>query len=129
MGRGWRAENLRSPRALTQNDTMKRYFVYILSSRSRRLYIGVTNDLERRVFEHKNKFVEGFARKYNIDRLVYFEEFGDIREAITREKQLKGWLREKKIALIEGSNPSWRDLGQERFDGSRALSERNLQTE
>ncbi len=88
----------------------KRYFVYIMASKSRRLYIGVTNDLERRVFEHKSKSIEGFTAKYNIDRLVYFAETGDVVAAIEREKQLKGWLRAKKIILIEAMNPSWEDL-------------------
>ena len=82
------------------------YFVYIMPSKSRRLYIGVTNNLERRVFEHKNKLVEGFTAKYNIDRLVYFAETGDVMAAMEREKQLKGWLRAKKIALIDSQNPS-----------------------
>ena len=82
------------------------YFVYIMPSKSRRLYIGVTNNLERRVFENKNKLVEGFTAKYNIDRLVYFAETGDVMAAMEREKQLKGWLRAKKIALIDSQNPS-----------------------
>jgi putative endonuclease len=90
--------------------TERSYFVYILASKSRRLYVGVTNNLERRVWEHKNKVVEGFTSKYNIDRLVYFEEGGEALSAIEREKQIKGWLREKKIALIESVNPSWDDL-------------------
>jgi putative endonuclease len=94
----------------------RNYFVYIMGSKSRRLYIGVTNDLERRVFEHKSKFVEGFTAKYNIDRLVYFAETGDVTVAIEREKQLKGWLRAKKIALIESENPLWDDLSHGWFD-------------
>jgi putative endonuclease len=77
------------------------YYVYILASKSRRLYIGVTNDLERRLYEHKNKLADGFTKRYSIDRLVYYEEGSDILSAIEREKQLKGWLRVKKIALIE----------------------------
>ncbi len=93
----------------------KRYFVYIMASKSRRLYIGVTNDLERRVFEHKSKSIEGFTAKYNIDRLVYFAETGDVVAAIEREKQLKGWLRAKKIALIQSENPAWTDLSRDRF--------------
>ena len=91
------------------------YFVYIVASKSRRLYIGVTNHLERRVFEHKSKLVECFTTKYNIDRLVYFAETGDAVAAIEREKQLKGWLRAKKIALIESENPSWADLSRDWF--------------
>jgi putative endonuclease len=87
-----------------------RYFVYILASKSRRLYIGVTNDLERRVFEHKQHLVDGFTKQYRIDRLVYFEETSDVMSAIAREKEIKGWLREKKVALIESANPTWEDL-------------------
>ncbi|MBI4335964.1 MAG: GIY-YIG nuclease family protein, partial [Candidatus Omnitrophica bacterium] len=74
------------------------------------LYIGVTNNLEKRVYEHKNKLIVGFTKKYNITKLVYFEETNDANEAITREKQLKGWLRRKKIDLIESTNPYWKDL-------------------
>jgi putative endonuclease len=89
------------------------YFVYILAGKSRRLYIGMTNDLERRTYEHKNKFFKGFTEKYNIDRVVYFEETGDVIAAIEREKQLKGWRRERKIALIESINPTWEDLSEQ----------------
>lgn len=88
---------------------MKSYFVYILANHSRRLYTGVTNDLERRMAEHKEKRVPGFSKRYNFHRLVYFEETNDIRAAITREKQIKGWLRKKKIELIESVNPTWKD--------------------
>jgi len=90
--------------------SQRSYYVYILASKSRRLYIGVTNDLERRVYEHKNKLADGFTKKYGIDRLVYYEEGGDVLFAIEREKQLKGWLRAKKIVLIESMNPAWDDL-------------------
>lgn len=86
------------------------YYVYISASKSRRLYIGVTNDLSRRMWEHKNKVVEGFTKQYNIDRLVYFEDTTDVKSAIEREKQLKGWRREKKITLIETINAAWEDL-------------------
>ena len=89
---------------------MKSYYVYIMASKSRTLYIGVTGNLERRVFEHKSKLVEGFTRKYNVTELVYYEETNDVQNAIAREKQLKGWLRAKKIALIESLNPEWKDL-------------------
>jgi len=81
-----------------------------MTNKSRTLYTGVTNDLERRVYEHKQKLVPGFTSKYNITRLVYFETTEDIRAAIEREKQIKGWLRSKKVALIESENPEWRDL-------------------
>ncbi len=91
---------------------MKHYFVYILTNRSRTLYTGVTNHLERRVWQHKQGAVPGFTSKYRIDRLVYFESFRDIRVAIRREKQIKGWRREKKIALITSKNPGWKDLSE-----------------
>jgi putative endonuclease len=89
---------------------MKEYYVYIMTNKSRTLYAGVTNDLERRVFEHKNKLVQGFTSKYNITRLVWYEMFGDIHQAIESEKRIKGWVRAKKIALIELRNPEWKDL-------------------
>ena len=101
-----------------QNDgeaggVMKSYWVYIMASASRVLYIGVTNDLERRVFQHREKLVPGFTARYNVRELVYFEVFGDVRAAIAREKELKGWLRKRKIALIESLNPHWKDLSAE----------------
>lgn len=89
---------------------MKKYYVYIMASKSRVLYTGVTNNLERRVYEHKNKLVEGFTSKYNVNWLVFFEETNDVHAALNREKQIKGWLRSKKIALIESLNPQWKDL-------------------
>jgi putative endonuclease len=89
---------------------MKRYYVYIMTNRSGTLYVGVTNDLQRRVWEHKQKLIEGFTKRYNITRLVYYEETPDVTAAIAREKQIKGWLRKKKIALIESLNPGWKDL-------------------
>lgn len=92
---------------------MRQYYVYIMTNASRTLYTGVTNNLERRVFEHKNHLVEGFTTKYKITKLVYFEETSDITAAITREKQIKGWLRRKKVALIESVNPEWQDLSAE----------------
>ena len=93
--------------------TEKIYYVYILTNKSRTLYTGVTSNLERRIFEHKNKLMPGFTSKYNITKLVYFESTPDINAAIAREKQIKGWLRAKKIALIETVNPEWRDLSGE----------------
>ena len=81
-----------------------------MTNKSRTLYTGVTNDLERRVYEHKKKLVPGFTTKYNITQLVYFEVTQDVGVAIAREKQIKGWLRTKKIALIDSVNPEWRDL-------------------
>jgi len=86
------------------------YCVYILANRSRNLYTGVTNDLERRLTEHREGTVRGFTSRYNISALVYFEAFGDVRDAIAREKEIKGWRREKKIWLIQRRNPLWDDL-------------------
>jgi putative endonuclease len=91
----------------------KTYWVYIMSSASRTLYAGVTNDLERRVAEHKDRIGSRFTSRYNVIRLVYFEEFRDVNDAIAREKQIKGLLRAKKIALVETINPRWRDLSAE----------------
>jgi putative endonuclease len=89
----------------------KSYWVYILASRiGGTLYIGVTNDLVRRVYEHKMKYVEGFTSKYDVDRLVYFEQYGDIEAAVLREKRLKKWNRAWKIRLIEDLNPNWDEL-------------------
>ena len=87
------------------------YFVYILASRKNgTLYVGVTNDLARRISEHKSKLVPGFTRKYSVDQLVYFEQYASILEARAREHALKRWRRAWKIALIEKLNPDWRDL-------------------
>jgi putative endonuclease len=92
---------------------MKQYYVYIMTNKSRTLYTGVTNNLRRRVFEHKHHLIDGFTKKYNITKLVYYEETNDITEAIAREKQIKGWLRKKKIALIESINAEWKDLSRD----------------
>src|SRR3989344_1445653 len=90
---------------------MKHYHVYILTNKSNKvLYTGVTNDLLRRVYEHRAKLIDGFTKKYNLNKLIYFEEFTDINEAIAAEKKIKGWLRRKKIKLIESKNPKWNDL-------------------
>jgi len=89
---------------------MNTYHVYIMASASRTIYIGVTNNLERRIWQHKTGQYEGFSKRYRTTRLVHIEEFGDVHEAIAREKQLKGWLRAKKVALIEEGNPRWNDL-------------------
>jgi putative endonuclease len=96
---------------------MKTYYVYIMTNRSRTLYTGVTKNPERRVLEHKRKLIPGFTAKYNIHKLAYFETYGDIRAAIAREKQIKGWLRSKKVALIESRNPDWKDLSAEWYGG------------
>jgi len=90
---------------------MRQYFVYIMTNRSRTLYTGMTNNLERRVEEQRSKLVPGFTSKYNITQLVYWEEYKDVRDAIAREKEIKGRLRSKKISLIESINPHWDDLG------------------
>ena len=91
---------------------MKQYYAYIMTNNSGTLYTGVTDDLVRRVYEHKNKLIEGFTKKYNITKLIYYEITGDVKAAIQREKQIKGWLRRKKIALIEVANPEWHDLSE-----------------
>ena len=88
------------------------YFVYIMSGNSGTLYIGMTNSIYRRALQHKRGDVEGFAAKYGCDRLVYYEGFDDVRKAIDRERQLKRWTRNKKIALIESKNPRWEDLAE-----------------
>ena len=92
---------------------MKRYYVYILSNASKTLYVGFTSDLGRRVYEHKQKAKPGFSARYNVGRLVYFEETGNPRAAIAREKEIKGWTRARKIALVESMNPKWRDLSED----------------
>ena len=92
------------------------YCTYIMASRSHTLYIGVTGNLLRRVFQHKWREHDGFIRRYNCDRLVWFERHSDVCEAIAREKELKGWRREKKIALIEAINPVWEDLSRDWYD-------------
>ncbi len=97
-----------------------RYFVYIMSSRSRVLYVGLTNDLERRVLEHQSMQVPGFTQKYRVTRLVWFEEFQDIRTAIEREKQIKAWRRSKKIDMIQSFNPIFTNLFQTRDPSLRS---------
>lgn len=86
-------------------------YIYIMTNQGNTvLYTGVTSDLGKRVFQHRQKLVEGFTKKYNVNKLVYYETFDEIMEAITREKQIKGWIREKKIHLIKSTNPKWKDL-------------------
>ena len=89
------------------------FYVYLLASRSRVLYTGITNNLERRLREHRLGEREGFTKRYRVHRLVCFECYRDVRAAIAREKQIKGWRREKKVALIEAANPTWEDLAPE----------------
>jgi len=92
------------------------YYVYILTNKTNTvLYVGVTNDLQRRTFEHKNKQTEGFSKKYNLSKLIYFEATPNIDDAIAREKQLKGWRRKKKAELISENNPDWEDLYNKNF--------------
>ena len=111
-GTGERSEGVTSQR------TMNEYHVYIMTNHSRTLYTGVTNDLKRRVYQHKHKLIPGFTSKYNITQLVYFETTTDVKAAVAREKQIKGWLKETKIALIDSINPQWQDLSVELFDES-----------
>jgi putative endonuclease len=92
---------------------MREFYVYILASRTAVLYVGVTNDLERRVCEHKRKLVPGFTAKYNVNNLVYYETFPTAPQAIEAEKKIKGWTRAKKITLVEAQNPKWRDLAED----------------
>jgi putative endonuclease len=90
---------------------MKQFWVYILTNKINTvLYIGITNDLERRISEHKQKLIDGFTKKYNITKLVYLEEFSNPTDAIAAEKRIKGWKRWKKVALIQSKNPLWKDL-------------------
>ncbi len=91
------------------------YDVYILAGVSGTLYTGMTNDLVRRVAEHRSKRLPGFTRRYNVTRLVYLEETPEVTSAIAREKQIKAWHRSKKVALIESTNPTWRDLAADWF--------------
>ena len=92
----------------------KTYYVYLLTNWNNQvMYVGVTNDLERRIYEHKNKLVDGFTKKYNVEKLVYFETVSDVLAAIEREKQIKKWRREKKNQLVIEMNPEWKDLSLE----------------
>ena len=97
-----------------------------MTNRTRRLYIGVTNDLGRRVYEHKHRLVPGFTSKYFLERLVYYEDTDDIGAAIAREKELKGWRRAKKIALIQKVNPQWSDLSRDLLDRVAASPDKSL---
>ena len=89
---------------------MHTYYVYIVASLQKALYVGMTNDLRRRMYEHKTGAIPGFTARYRVNRLVYFETHTDVRAAISREKQLKGWLRKRKVALIQAENAEWEDL-------------------
>jgi putative endonuclease len=98
----------------------KSYFVYIMGSLSGTLYTGITSRLTPRAWEHKNKVNAGFTAKYDVDRLLYYEQYSSVISAITREKQIKGMRRSKKIALIQSINPSWKDLSREWFESLSA---------
>ena len=102
---------------------MNQYYVYIMTNKSGTLYTGVTNNLERRVFEHKHHLVKGFTKKYKITKLVYYEACNDVLAAIRREKEIKGWLRKKKIALINSANTGWKDLSKGWYRDSSLCSE------
>jgi len=101
----------------------RRFFVYIMASRSRTLYTGVTNNLIRRSAQHKRGDKPGFTSRYRVHRLVYVESFSDVRAAISREKQIKSWRREKKLALIEQANPAWQDLSDAWFRKTSAVAD------
>ena len=102
---------------------MKEYYVYILSNQMNSvLYIGVSNDLIRRMYEHKNKLVNGFSKRYNLNKLLYFEKTDNVEVAIQREKQLKNWHRQWKLNLIKENNPEFKDLSAEWFDGDPETS-------
>jgi putative endonuclease len=93
---------------------MKTYYVYIMTNKENgTIYVGVTNNLARRTYEHKNKITKGFTSKYSLDKLVYFEETSDVESAIAREKQIKAWRRHWKLELVNKSNPDWEDLSEE----------------
>jgi putative endonuclease len=89
------------------------YSVYIMANKGGVLYVGITNNFEARVYQHKNKLLDGFTKRYNIDMLVYFEVTTDVSAAIAREKQIKGWRRSKKIGLVQSMNPDWTDLSED----------------
>ena len=95
---------------------MKTLYVYIMASRSGTLYIGVTSDIKRRVYEHRQHLIPGFTDKYNVDRLLYVERIDDPASALNREKQIKKWRREKKVMLIDSLNPEWNDLSHDWYD-------------
>lgn len=95
---------------------MKTYYVYIMASKSGTLYTGMTNDLEKQVYEHKHKLLSGFTKKYDVTRLVYFEDTSEVNSAIDREKQIKAWRRSKKVELIKSLNPKWEDLSKGWFE-------------
>jgi putative endonuclease len=108
---------------------MRQCYVYIVASKTAVLYVGMTNDLERRIYEHKQKLVPGFTAKYNVNILVFYDVFPTAIEAIEAEKKIKGWTRAKKIALIESLNPTWRDLAEDFCDTTDATNKSNRHPE
>lgn len=92
------------------------FYVYIMASKTGTLYVGMTDNIQRRVYEHKHHLIPGFSDKYNVERLLYFETINDPASAINREKQIKAWRREKKVALIDSANPQWNDLSADWYD-------------
>jgi putative endonuclease len=110
-------------RRRVQNITLvaKIYYVYMMASQRRVLYVGITSHIEHRVFQHKTHAFGGFTAQYNVTNLVYFERYGSVMQAIRREKELKDWRREKKVALIESGNPKWRDLSYGWYQPARLL--------
>ncbi len=105
-----------------------RFYVYIAASLSGTLYVGMTNDLRRRMWQHKNKWFEGFTAEHGVDRLVYWESFQDVHRAIARETQLKNWVRRKKVALIESMNPEWKDLSREWYEEAGSSMKPEMQS-
>ena len=104
---------------------MNQYYVYIMSSHQGTLYIGITNDLYRRAYEHSHKLVPGFTQKYDVSKLVYYEETSSVESAITRGKQIKGWRRDRKAKLVASSNPYWVDLAESWYEG-RSMADPSL---
>ena len=119
-GIGIKRSLFRQPLRPTSAKPGRQYYVYILTNSVRTLYVGVTNDLVRRVYEHKHRLVRGFSKRYNITWLAYYEQTPDITSAIVREKETKGWRRSKKVELIESFNPRWKDLSLEWYDDCRS---------
>ena len=105
------------------------YYTYIMASQSGTLYTGVTNNIARRVWEHREGLVPGFTKKYRIHRLVWYEATRDVRRAIAREKEIKGWLHERKINLIEAQNPAWKDLAEPWFPPIKRTTDSSLRSE
>jgi putative endonuclease len=101
--------------------SQKRYWVYILASHKRTLYVGMTSNLERRIYEHRHKLIEGFTKRYNVNQLVYYEETNLAEAAIEREKQIKSWRREKKLDLIRSFNPKWHDFSKDILGDDKEL--------